>query len=234
MKRTSRSARFPGGPAFVRRSLEAQVVHWSDEIAQSDARPRGRHRVIMRTTTRSRPSLVARGPRVRGTRQRAAVRRASAHPRHDPQLSHDLLRPLSRSKKWLAANRSRRRTIPRARNHCPDISSASRRRAAALRGAEGVRLPPLHPLPSPSSARRGARRVITGLFRAYPKTPAPSGLPCSRAYGSSCRSVSPRVFRCPRDGRDGGRYLRARVLSAIADHIAVMTDSYDRGVPASS
>jgi dGTPase len=222
---------FPEGLRFGSGgSLEAQVVNWSDEIAQQT------HDLEDGITLADDDAIealaVARvARRVRGTGSEPAVRRASLIRGMIATLFTDLVTASrSRIDGWVAANRvSTPDEFFERRNQLPgdlvSFSDEGRRLYAELK--EFVYRHVIHSFPVSRHDGR-ARRVITGLFRAYAENPRL--LPDS-VLEVLRQELQVRFLRevplSEVKAETAASYLpRPEFYRAIADHIAGMTDSY--------
>jgi dGTPase len=211
-------------------SLEAQVVNWSDEIAQqthdledgiSLAGEEGIEALAVSRLARS----------VRGTGDEPAVRRASLIRGMIATLISDLVgASRARIERWLDANHiSAPAEFAARRGHLPGdligFSEEGRRLYTELK--EFVYRHIIHSFPVSRHDGR-ARRVVAGLYRAYAENPRL--LPDSVLEGLR-QELQIRFLReVPLSeiaAETAANYVpRPEFYRAIADHIAGMTDSY--------
>ncbi len=211
-------------------TLEAQVVNWSDEIAQQthdleDGIALAGEDAIEALSV----SRVARA--ARGSGRDPAVRRASLIRGMIATLTSDLLHASrARIERWLDANRiSTPEEFSARRDRLPGdligFSEEGRRLYAELR--EFVYRHIIHSFPVSRHDGR-ARRVIAGLYNAYGENPRL--LPDSVLEGLR-QELGVRFLRevpLPEVKSEVARSYRPRpeFYRAIADHVAGMTDSY--------
>jgi dGTPase len=222
---------FPEGLRFGSGgSLEAQVVNWSDEIAQQT------HDLEDGITLADDDAIedlaVARvARRVRGGGGEPAVRRSSLIRGMIATLFTDLVdASRARIERWLAANRI---TTPdeffARRDHLPadlvGFSDEGRRLYAELK--EFVYRHVIHSFPVSRHDGR-ARRVITGLFRAYVENPRllPDSVLEGLRHELQVRFLREVPLSEVRAETAANYAPRPEFYRAIADHVAGMTDSY--------
>ena len=212
-------------------TLEAQIVNWSDEIAQQthdleDGLPLAEEAAIEELAI----ARLVRAARGYGQRPRRS-RRASLIRGMIAMLTADLVGRLARPDRALARDSRRRdgrRLLRAARPPARATSSASRSRARALPELkEFVYRHIIHSFPV-SRHDGHARRVMAGLFGAYRENPRL--LPDDVLRGLE-RDLGVRFLREVPLGaieREVAERYRPRpeFYRAIADHIAGMTDSY--------
>jgi dGTPase len=210
-------------------TIEAQVVNWSDEIAQQthdleDGIELAGEDAIEALAV----SRIARA--ARGGGQDRTVRRASLIRGMIATLTQDLVAASrARIEKWLDANRittpaefAERRTLP---GDLVGFSDDGKRLYAELR--RFVYRHVIHSFPVSRHDGR-ARRVVAGLFHAYSENPRI--LPDSVLEGlhQDCGIPFLREIALAEVPQEVERNYRPRpeFYRAIADHIAGMTDSY--------
>ena len=213
-------------------SLEAQLVNWSDEIAQQthdleDGLPLTEENAIEELAI-SRQVRAA-----RGYGSDPAARRASLIRGMIGALSADLVEGSRAPHRALARVErvSRRPTSSTpAATASPATSSAftdaGKRLYAELR--EFVYRHIIHSFPV-SRHDGHARRVLAGLFARLPRQPAPAaGRRSPRASSASSACAFCGRSRSARSSGEVAEHYRSRpdFYRAIADHMAGMTDSY--------
>ena len=211
-------------------TLEAQVVNWSDEIAQQThdledgIALAGDHAIETLAVSRAARSA-------RGSGHEPAVRRASLIRGIIATLISDLVAASrARIERWMEAGRlstfeeffARRERLP---GDLVGFSDEGNRLYAELRAF--VYRHVIHSFPVSRHDGR-ARRVVAGLFRAYSENPRllPDSVLESLRQELQIRFL--REVPLPDVKAETARnyFPRAEFYRAIADHIAGMTDSY--------
>lgn len=211
-------------------TLEAQVVNWSDEIAQQTHDLEDG--IALAGDDAIEALAVSRAARsARGTGRDPAVRRASLIRGMIATLLSDLVTSSrARIERWLEANRvttpdeffARRERLP---GDLVTFSDEGKRLYGELR--QFVYRHIIHSFPVSRHDGR-ARRVVAGLYRAYAENPRL--LPDSVLEGLR-QEIGIRFLRevplSEVKGETAANYApRPEFHRAIADHIAGMTDSY--------
>jgi dGTPase len=222
---------FPAGLRFESGgTLEAQVVNWSDEIAQQTHDLEDG--IALAGEDAIEALAVSRAARsVRGGGRDPAVRRASLIRGMIATLISDLVAASrARIEKWLDQNRistpdeffSRRDQVP---GDLVGFSDDGRRLYAELK--QFVYRHIIHSFPVSRHDGR-ARRVVAGLYRAYADNPRllPDSVLESLRQELQVRFLREVPLADVRAEAAANYQSRPEFYRAIADHIAGMTDSY--------
>jgi dGTPase len=222
---------FPAGLRFDSGgTLEAQVVNWSDEIAQQTHDLEDG--IALAGEDAIEALAVSRAARsVRGGGRDPAVRRASLIRGMIATLISDLVgASRSRIEKWLEQNRiSTPDEFFSRRDHLPGdlvgFSDEGRKLYAELK--QFVYRHIIHSFPVSRHDGR-ARRVVAGLFRAYAENPRllPDSVLESLRQELEVRFLREVPLADVRAEAAANYQPRPEFYRAIADHIAGMTDSY--------
>jgi dGTPase len=211
-------------------TLEAQVVNWSDEIAQQTHDLEDG--IALADDDAIETLAVSRAARsARGSGRDPAVRRASLIRGMIATLISDLVAASrARIEKWLEAGRiSTPEEFFARRDHLPGdlvgFSDEGKRLYAELRAFVYRHI--IHSFPVSRHDGR-ARRVVSGLFRAYAENPRLLPDSVLEVLRQELNIRFLREVPLPEVKGETERNYRPRpeFYRAIADHIAGMTDSY--------